>query len=285
MTTLIHDLAALKARLAGWRAAGEGVAFVPTMGNLHAGHLALVALARQQARRVVVSSFVNPTQFGAGEDFSRYPRTLDADLALLREAACDLLWAPDVATMYPFGPAAAVRMHVPEVSEGLEGAHRPGHFDGVATVVARLLMQVQPQVAIFGRKDYQQLAVVRRMVADLAIPVGIVAGEIVRDSDGLALSSRNQYLTAEERARAPQIHRTLLGMREAAQAGRPRREIERKAVERLSAHGFMVDYIVLRRADLAEPDLPDAPCTGPLVALAAARLGRTRLIDNLEFDV
>jgi pantoate--beta-alanine ligase len=282
MTVLIHDLAALRARLAGWRAAGEGIAFVPTMGNLHAGHVSLLALARQHMRRVVVSSFVNPTQFAAGEDFGRYPRTPDADLTLLREAGCDLLWAPALDTMYPFGVDAAVQMHVPGVSDVLEGAHRPGHFDGVATVVARLLTQVQPQVVIFGRKDYQQLVVVRRMVADLAMSVEIVAGAIVRDADGLALSSRNQYLSLQERAQAPQIQQALLGMRDAAQAGQVRGMIEQAARAQLEAAGFVVDYMALRRPDLTEPADGEH---GPRVALAAARLGRTRLIDNLEFDV
>lgn len=284
MTAVIHDLAALRARLAGWRAAGERIAFVPTMGNLHAGHVSLVALARQHGARVVASSFVNPTQFGAGEDFNRYPRTPEADLAQLRDAGCDLLWAPAVATMYPFGVEAAVQMHVPGVSDGLEGAHRPGHFDGVATVVMRLLLQVQPQVAVFGRKDYQQLAVVRRLVAELSLPVEIVAGAIVRDADGLALSSRNQYLSTEERARAPLIHQALQGMRMAALRGEPRTRIEGDATAQLQAAGFTVDYMALRAPDLAVPDA-GAVTPGAWVALAAVRLGRTRLIDNLEFDV
>ncbi len=282
MTAVIHDLAALRARLAGWRAAGEEVALVPTMGNLHAGHLSLLALARQHARRVVVSSFVNPTQFGAGEDFSRYPRTPDADLAQLRDAGCDLLWAPSVATMYPFAVEHAVRMHVPGISDVLEGAHRPGHFDGVASVVTRLLLQVQPQVAVFGRKDYQQLAVLRRLVADLAVPVEVVAGAIVRDADGLALSSRNQYLSAEERVRAPMIQHALQAMRDAAQRGEPRAGIEAAARARLEAAGFVVDYMVLRLPGL---EAPEEGCCGARVALAAARLGGTRLLDNLEFDV
>jgi pantoate--beta-alanine ligase len=274
------DLAPLRARIAGWKRAGLRVGFVPTMGNLHAGNHSLVRLARTHADKVVASVFVNPTQFGPNEDFARYPRTPDADAAGLDAAGCDLLWRPDVATMYPFGAEGAVRIRVPGVTDVLEGAHRPGHFDGVATVVARLFLQVQPDVAAFGRKDYQQLAVIRYLVRDLAFPIELLAGETLRESDGLAMSSRNQYLVAEERARAPLIHRTLQGMRDATLSGRPRPEVEADAREALRAAGFDVDYAVVRAPDLTEPGPPN----GPRVALVAARLGRTRLIDNLEFS-
>ncbi|NUS38025.1 MAG: pantoate--beta-alanine ligase [Lysobacter sp.] len=282
MIETVAHLDTLRARIAGWKRAGLRVGFVPTMGNLHAGHFSLVGLARQSADRVVASVFVNPTQFGPNEDFARYPRTPEADAAGLQAAGCDLLWLPSVETMYPFGVEATVRVHVPGVSEVLEGAHRPGHFDGVATVVARLFNQVQPDVAAFGRKDYQQLAVIRYLVRDLAFPIELLAGETRRESDGLALSSRNQYLSPEERAQAPELHATLEGLREAILAGTPRAAAEASAAERLAGRGFAVDYLAVRRPDLDEP--PDRG-HGRRVALAAARLGRTRLIDNLEFDI
>lgn len=275
-------LDALRAQIRGWRQAGQRVAFVPTMGNLHAGHFSLVTLARQHADRVVASVFVNPTQFGPNEDFDRYPRTPDADAAGLDEVGCDLLWLPSVEAMYPLGVAQAVRVSVPGVTEVLDGAHRPGHFDGVATVVARLFNQVLPDVAIFGRKDYQQLAVIRHMVRDLAFPIEIVGADIKREADGLAMSSRNQYLSADERATAPVIHRVLEAMRDAALQGLTREEIERTATRALELAGFVPDYAVLRTPTFAEPAEGEA---GPRVALIAAKLGRTRLIDNLEFEL
>lgn len=275
-------LDALRAQVHGWRQACQRVAFVPTMGNLHAGHYSLVTHARQHADRVVASVFVNPTQFGPNEDFDRYPRTPEADAQGLDEAGCDLLWLPSVDTMYPLGVASAVRVNVPGVTEVLDGAHRPGHFDGVATVVARLFNQVLPDVAIFGRKDYQQLAVIRHMVRDLAFPVEIVGAETRREDDGLAMSSRNQYLSPDERAKAPVIHRVLQAMRDAALQGQAREEIERAATHALERAGFVPDYAVLRTPTFAVPVDGEA---GPRVALIAARLGRTRLIDNLEFEL
>ncbi|MBN6104620.1 pantoate--beta-alanine ligase [Xanthomonas sp. CFBP 8703] len=279
MIETITDLARLRAVVSGWKRQGLRVAFVPTMGNLHAGHFSLVMLARQYADRVVSSVFVNPTQFGPNEDFTRYPRTPEADTSGLEGAGCDVLWLPTVESMYPLGVELALRMHTPGVSEVLEGACRPGHFDGVCTVVARLFNQVQPDLAAFGKKDYQQLAVIRQMVADLAFPIEILGGGIVREADGLAMSSRNQYLTAEERPRAAQIRQTLLAMRDGHVAGQPRAAIEAAATRQLQEVGFEVDYTVLRLPDLSEPHDQD----GPRVALIAARLGRTRLIDNLEF--
>ena len=198
MIETITELEALRARVREWKQQGLRVGFVPTMGNLHAGHYSLVMLARQYADRVVSSVFVNPTQFGPNEDFTRYPRTPEADMSGLEGAGCDVLWLPTVESMYPFGVELAANVHVPGVSGVLEGAHRPGHFDGVCTVVSRLFNQVQPDVAAFGKKDYQQLAVIRQLVTDLAFPVQILAGSIVREADGLAMSSRNQYLSADE---------------------------------------------------------------------------------------
>ena len=273
-------LDALRAQVRGWRQSGQRIAFVPTMGNLHAGHYSLIALARQRADRVVASVFVNPTQFGPNEDFDRYPRTSEADATGLDDAGCDVLWLPSVETMYPLGVAAAVKVSVPGVTDTLDGAHRPGHFDGVATVVARLFNQVMPDVAILGRKDYQQLAVIRHLVRDLAFPIEILGADTRREADGLAMSSRNQYLSEAERAIAPRIHQTLQAMREALQAGRARAEVEREASAALAEAGFAPDYAVIRTPEFAEPADGEP---GPRVALIAARLGRTRLIDNLEF--
>ena len=280
MIETITELAALRETVAAWKRAGLRVGFVPTMGNLHAGHHSLVEIAKRHADRVVASVFVNPTQFGPNEDFARYPRTPEQDAAGLEAAGCDALWLPDVETMYPFGTEGAVRMHVPNVGDTLEGAHRPGHFDGVATVVARLFNQVQADVAVFGRKDYQQLAVIRAMARDLAFAPEIVAAPTLREADGLAMSSRNQYLSTEERPIAATIFRTLQAMRDATIAGRPRAEVEANADAGLRAAGFVPDYAALRRPDLSEPADGEP---GPRVALVAARLGRTRLIDNIEF--
>jgi pantoate--beta-alanine ligase len=278
----VQDAPALRAAVRGWRDKGQTVGFVPTMGNLHAGHQSLVRLARARADRVVASVFVNPTQFGPGEDFERYPRTLVHDQAALADEGCDLLFAPEVATIYPYGAALSVNLRVPQVTAVLEGAHRPGHFDGVATVVCKLFNLVNPDLAVFGQKDFQQLKVIERMVRDLSLPVKVIAAPIVRDGDGLALSSRNQYLSPQERARAPLIHDTLLKMRELLDQGHPWRAVEQVAEAQLTRAGFVPDYAAIRRAgDLAEPD---GGQRDGLVALIAARLGGTRLIDNLLLD-
>jgi pantoate--beta-alanine ligase len=280
MIETVTELSRLRAIVAGWKREGLRVGFVPTMGNLHAGHYSLVKLVREHTDRVVSSVFVNPTQFGPNEDFTRYPRTPEADTSGLEKAGCDVLWLPTVESMYPFGVELAAKVHVPGVSSLLEGAHRPGHFDGVCTVVSRLFNQVVPDVAAFGKKDFQQLAVIRQMVTDLAVPIEILGGSIVREADGLAMSSRNQYLSADERPKAAEIRRVLQEMRDDLQAGTPRASVEQAARDRLTASGYDVDYTVVRRLDLSEPADGD---TGAKVALIAARLGRTRLIDNLEF--
>ena len=280
MIETITELDALRARVNGWKRQGLRVGFVPTMGNLHAGHYSLVMLARQYADRVVSSVFVNPTQFGPNEDYTRYPRTPEADTTGLEGAGCDVLWLPTVESMYPFGIDLAARIRVPGVSSVLEGAHRPGHFDGVCTVVARLFNQVQPDVAAFGKKDYQQLAVIQQMVRDLAFPIQILGGSIVRESDGLAMSSRNQYLGDTERPVASRIRQILLQMRDGMSAGKSRAEVEAAASTELTASGYVVDYAAVRRPDLSEPVEAEQ---GDKVALVAARLGKTRLIDNLEF--
>ncbi len=278
----VQDAPALRATIRGWRAQGQTVGLVPTMGNLHAGHHSLLKLAKARADRVVASVFVNPTQFGPNEDFERYPRTLAQDQAGLAEVGCDLLFAPEVATLYPFGAQHSVSVHVPQITETLDGAHRPGHFDGVATVVSKLFNLVQPDIAVFGQKDFQQLKVIERMVRDLSLPVKVMAAPTWRADDGLAMSSRNQYLSEAERALAPQIHATLLQMRELIAKGHAWRVVEQAATSKLERAGFVPDYAVIRHAeDLSEP--ADGERDG-LVALIAARLGSTRLIDNLLFD-
>ncbi|MCK2185547.1 pantoate--beta-alanine ligase [Halomonas getboli] len=277
----LNDVAALRETLAAHRRAGRRIGLVPTMGNLHAGHLALVAEARRRADVVVATIFVNPMQFGPNEDLDAYPRTLADDQARLEAADCDLLFAPDVATVYPRGLEAQTRVSVPEVSEGLCGGDRPGHFDGVATVVTMLFNLVQPDLACFGEKDYQQLAVIRRLVADLHLPIAIVGVPIERDEDGLALSSRNGYLDAAQRAMAPELYRTLGALREALEAGAPVEDSLTRGLERLREAGFAPDYLELRAADLG----PVGDATRDAVLLAAARLGPTRLIDNLSLTL
>ncbi len=271
----IHPrIAELRAALSG---AGR-IAFVPTMGNLHDGHIALMRQARSHADVVVASIFVNRLQFGPKEDFDKYPRTFENDCAQLSEAGVDILFAPDEKEMYP----SPQRYHVePDQAHVniLEGAVRPGHFGGVATVVLKLFNIVQPDVALFGKKDYQQLMVLKNMVRELALPIDVVPGETIRADDGLALSSRNGYLSVAERAEAPRLSRQLVRIRERIAAGeRDFLRLETEAVAELAAHGWLPDYIAIRqRSDLQAPQ-GDAP----LVVLGAAKLGNTRLIDNLE---
>ena len=281
MIAIVGELDVLRAQVRDWTHAGLRVGLVPTMGNLHAGHYSLVELARRHADRIVASVFVNPTQFGPNEDFARYPRTPEADAEGLHAAGCDVLWLPSVAAMYPYGADRAVHMHVPGITDTLDGAHRPGHFDGVATVVARLFNQVQPNVAVFGRKDYQQLAVIRYLIRDLAFPIELLPGDTLRETDGLAMSSRNQYLSGAERVIAPVVYRILQDMREGIRAGTSRVQVEEDANRLLRAAGFIPDYAVIRRPDFTEPADGEG---GEQAALIAARLGLTRLIDNLEFD-
>jgi len=274
----------LRSEIARLRADGKRLAFVPTMGNLHAGHVHLVRAARRYADVVVASIYVNPLQFGKNEDLNAYPRTPREDQAALREAGVDVLFLPSDADVYPRGLEAMTRVEVPGVSDILCGAFRPGHFRGVATVVNRLFNLVQPDVALFGKKDYQQLLVIRLMVSDLGMPVEIIGVDTVRDVDGLALSSRNGYLTPAERAQAPRLYATLRSL-----AGRIQNQpvhgfaaLEAEAMHALESAGFRPEYVSLRRrADLAMPDPEDRE----LVILAAAWLGRARLIDNLELDL
>ncbi|GAB6039595.1 pantoate--beta-alanine ligase [Endothiovibrio diazotrophicus] len=275
----VHTVDELREQVGAWRREGARVALVPTMGNLHAGHIALVTRARELADRVVASIFVNPTQFGEGEDFEAYPRTLATDRTKLTEAGLDLLFAPSESEVYPDGRAALATVSVPGISEILCGASRPGHFTGVATVVAKLFNMVLPDVALFGEKDFQQLMVLRRMARDLDFPVEIVGHPIVREADGLAMSSRNGYLSAGERVIAPELQRTLRAAAERLLAGEETyAAIATEAERRLVVAGFRPDYFEVRRAaDLGRPAADERE----LVILAAAHLGRARLIDNV----
>jgi len=254
------------------------------MGNLHAGHYSLISLAKQHANQVVTSIFVNPTQFGPTEDIARYPRTLEQDQTGLKAVGCDLLFIPNTEEIYPFGISNFTRIEIGGIGNILEGQFRPGHFTGVATVVTKLFNLVTPDIAVFGQKDYQQLLVIRRLVRDLDFPIEIIAGPTVREANGLAMSSRNQYLTQEEHSRAGMIHQALLEMKEhVIKKLESILEIEYKILFKLNKYGFNADYAVVRSAeDLSEPPLEKK---GNLVALIAARLGTTRLIDNFLFDV
>ena len=273
----------LRNHLGEWRAAGDHIALIPTMGNLHAGHLSLIELAREHAEKVVVSIFVNPTQFAESEDFDAYPQTLDRDKRHLARSGVDLLFVPDVDTLYPFGIEDSTSVTVPVLSREFCGEFRPGHFEGVSSVVTRLFGLVQPDVAVFGQKDYQQQLIIRRMTEDLGFPVRIVTGETVREDDGLALSSRNQYLTDDERAIAPGIYRSLRKIGDSLQAGkRNYDELQDEAIAELTNAGFTADYVSIRRAEnLAKPD---RDCD-ELVVFIAATLGKARLIDNIVISV
>ncbi|MHB1100535.1 MAG: pantoate--beta-alanine ligase [Burkholderiales bacterium] len=271
---VLRTISALRERLKG----ETGVAFVPTMGNLHQGHLELMRIARQQAGCVVASLFVNRLQFGQGEDFDRYPRTFDEDCEKLGKAGIDVLFAPEESELYPV--LQEVTVNLPPIAEELCGASRPGHFRGMATVVLKLFNIVRPDCAVFGKKDCQQLHLVRKMVSQLDLPISIVAGETVREADGLAMSSRNRYLTAAERLEAPRLHYNLEKVMRALVAGeRDFRRLESEAQQDLANRGWKVDYLEVREAEsLGKPGLSEKR----LVVLGAAWLGKTRLIDNLE---
>lgn len=277
----LTEIPALREALGQYRRRGARIALVPTMGNLHDGHLTLVETARRHADVVIATIFVNPMQFGPNEDLDAYPRTLAEDQQKLAATGCDLLFAPDTAAIYPRGLAAQSRIRVPEVSEGLCGGSRPGHFDGVATVVGMLFNLVQPDLACFGEKDYQQLAVIRRLVADLHFPIEILGVPTVRAEDGLALSSRNGYLDAEQRAVAPRLYGQLCELRDALEAGGDVEAGLAESIARLRGLGFDPDYLELRAANLG----PVTATTRDAVLLAAARLGPTRLIDNLSLTL
>lgn len=270
----------LRDTVRAWRASGQRIAFVPTMGNLHAGHGDLVTRARALADRVVVSIFVNPMQFGPNEDFAQYPRTPDEDATLLGRMGANALYIPDAADIYPEGYERSTFIDIPALGDILCGAFRPGHFRGVATVVVKLFNLVAPDIAVFGEKDYQQITIIRRVVADLCMPIEIVGAPTTREPDGLAMSSRNRYLTPQDRAAAPAIYKTLTDARVRLVAGdRDFASIERAGVAALEAAGFKVDYFAVRDAhNLQAP----SERSRDLVVLTAARIGRARLIDNLR---
>jgi pantoate--beta-alanine ligase len=276
----VTTAAAVREHVRRWRNEGRRVAFVPTMGNLHAGHVTLIEAARNHGDRFVASIFVNPMQFGPNEDYAQYPRTPTQDAKMLADAGCSLMFMPDVTEIYPNGSERATRVDVPSLSRILDGEFRPGHFEGVSTIVSTLFHIVDPDVAIFGEKDFQQLTIIRRMVVDLCMPVQIVGAPTVRDADGLAMSSRNQYLTATERQTAPIIYQTLQAAAKRLQAGGSDfAGIEETGVKALADAGLKPDYFSVRRAeDLGEP----AADTRHLVVLTAARLGKARLIDNIQ---
>ena len=276
----IERISVLREQVRQWRRDGLRIGFVPTMGSLHAGHMSLLAAARFRADRVIASVFVNPLQFGPGEDFERYPRTPDEDAQLLAQTGCDVLFLPGLDEIYPDGRQSATRVSVKSLSEILCGVHRPGHFDGVATVVAKLFGIVQPDVAVFGEKDYQQLAIIRRMTADLDLPVEIVGAPTVRAADGLAMSSRNRYLSEAERAIAPRIHATLRAVAARIDAGaRDYTALADWGATELRLAQMQPDYFEIRDAATLLLPLPESR---ELVILAAARLGKARLIDNLR---
>ena len=273
----------LREQVRDWRASGDHIALVPTMGNLHCGHISLIDLAREHAEKTVVSVFVNPTQFSKGEDFETYPRTLDRDERRLKRHGVDLLFTPDVDTMYPFGSDSATSVSVPVLGDEFCGNARPGHFDGVTSVVSRLFGLVQADTAVFGQKDYQQQLIIRRMTRDLGYPVRIVTAETVREDDGLAMSSRNQFLSDDERRKAPMLFQVLSEIGRALQAGKRNfNELEEGALQQLGDAGFESDYVSIRRAE--DLSVPDRDCD-ELVVLMAATLGTTRLIDNIIVSV
>jgi pantoate--beta-alanine ligase len=277
----VATIAAVRERVSRWHREGERVAFVPTMGNLHAGHISLIEVARKRGDRFVASIFVNPMQFGPNEDFAHYPRTPQKDESMLAEAGCDLMFMPDVAEIYPAGFGHSTRVVVPELSGLLDGEFRPGHFDGVSTVVAKLFNIVTPDIAVFGEKDFQQLAIIRRMVADLCEPIEIIGAPTVREADGLAMSSRNQYLTADERQTAPQLYAALSrAVKRLAAGERDFAAIERAELDAITRAGFRPDYFTVRDAKALVPPSTESQ---HLVVLVAARLGKARLIDNLQF--
>jgi pantoate--beta-alanine ligase len=282
---IIHTISELRQTVTSFRQAGKIIGFVPTMGNLHQGHLQLVEMALSQADIVICSIFVNPLQFGEGEDFEQYPRTLQEDADKLQQAGCDIVFAPAVDEVYPDSQdngQEQSQVMVPGISNILEGAARPGHFTGVATVVAKLFNMVQPDKAVFGAKDYQQLQVIKQFVSDLCFPIEIIAHPIVRESNGLALSSRNGYLSEVQKQQASAIYQTLQDLSKQIIAGAQNyEELEQQAVAHLNAQGFVTDYISIRAADLSAATASHKH----LVVLAASYLGTTRLLDNIEIEL
>lgn len=280
---IFHHVTSVREALNQERKAGKTVGFVPTMGNLHQAHIELVKIAQKNSDVVVVSIFVNPLQFGLNEDWDKYPRTYEADIAKLQDADCDYLFCPDETEIYPNGMAEQTRVVVPTMTNVLCGASRPGHFEGVTTVVSKLFNIVQPDEAVFGVKDFQQLAVIRRMAEDLCIPVKITAGEIFRESDGLAMSSRNSYITAEERPRVSQLHKSLTWVREQIEQGnRDFIALEATAAKQIEAAGFKVDYFTISNSRTLQPAAHDDT---EITILGAMYTQAARLIDNVSLTL
>lgn len=274
---VVRTVKDLRSQIAGWRETRQTVALVPTMGAIHAGHLSLIDIVKRGADRVVASIFVNPTQFGPREDLKTYPRDEAGDIEKLGQAGAHLIYVPSIEEMYP--PGSNTRVSVPDLTDDLCGAARPQHFEGVATVVAKLLLQCAPDIAIFGEKDYQQLLVIKQMVRDLSIPVEIVSGPIIREQDGLALSSRNAYLSAEQRKAAPLLYRVIRAVAADLADGRGTADAAEAGRFKLEAEGFRVDYVAVRDPETLAPI--HGPLRGPARVLAAVHLGKTRLIDNV----
>lgn len=278
----VDTIATAREQVSAWRQAGDKIAFVPTMGNLHAGHLSLVEAAQNQADRVVVSIFVNPLQFGLGEDLDSYPRTLTADAKKLDEVQVDLLFVPAVNEIYPVGQVVATKIEVPSIANDLCGAQRPGHFVGVATVVAKLFNIIQPDFAIFGKKDYQQLQVIRKMVVDLCMPVEVFGVATKRETNGLAMSSRNQYLSEIEHSKAAMLYQCLCAVADKLKSNHNIAGLEIEAMKNLEIAGFEPEYFAIRNADTLAPASTNER---DLVILVAVKLGTTRLIDNLRLSL
>ena len=283
---ICQQIEQLRTIVGGWRRSGETIAFVPTMGNLHQGHLSLVEIAQEKASRVVVSIYVNPLQFSPDEDFDSYPRTLEADLDKLRAMDVDLVFTPDDSMIYPGGESRSAYVEVPGLSHIIEGEFRPGFFRGVATVVLKLFNMVQPDSAVFGEKDFQQLLVIRQMVDDLNLPIEIIGAEIRREADGLAMSSRNSYLEPVDRQNSRLLSASLQQLRQEIEQGISIEQAEKNCSETLKSNGFIVDYVTLRETEgLKKVSDQQLTANTELIVLAAARLGHTRLIDNLKFSV
>lgn len=283
---ICQQIEQLRTVVGGWRKSGESIAFVPTMGNLHQGHLSLVELAQKKASRVVVSIYVNPLQFSPDEDFDSYPRTLEDDLEKLRSMAVDLVFTPDDSMIYPRGESRSTYIEVPELSHIIEGEFRPGFFRGVATVVLKLFNMVQPDMAVFGEKDFQQLLIIRQMVHDLDLPIEIIGAEIKREADGLAMSSRNNYLAPVERDKSRILSESLQQLRHDIERGISIELAEKACAEALENHGFFVDYVTIRETEsLKRVSNEQLTACKELIVLAAAKIGKTRLIDNVKFSV
>ena len=281
-----QNIEPLRAQINQWRKNNESIAFVPTMGNLHEGHLSLVEIAQKKAARVVVSIYVNPLQFSPDEDYASYPRTLEDDLKKLDALGVDLVFTPDSSLVYAKGEQYSTFVEVPVLSHIIEGEFRPGFFRGVATVVLKLFNLVQPDIAVFGEKDFQQLLIIRHMVEDLCLPIEIIGGEIRREDDGLAMSSRNNYLTASEREKSCLLSQALTVFRHQVEQGVDVKQVEKACAEALINHGFLVDYVTLRETSgLAEVSDDEVTANKELIILAAAKIGKTRLIDNVKFIV